>query len=178
MKNKIYPVGYTVMPVYMTKQLNECFSKDDSTKQVIAYMPSKCYIVSTEKKITKDGSVNSSYGVVYPFVPGKAVSQNYYMSNYPKYDSNGNCSNCETTQFLTDSFETAMKQAMTKNKELLNATNHSITSKTSYLTTEEKHKNLISGYMRASTFIEDMTSDIDVTINEYSAVSNKIQVLK
>ena len=166
------------MPVYTTKKLNEYSSKDNVEREIVAYMPSKCYVVSTLKKIAKDGSINNSYEVVYPYVPGKTVAQNYYMSNYPKYDNNGNCSNSETTKFLTDNFESAMEEAIVKNKEILATTTYSITAKTSYLTSEEKHRNLISAYMDSSTFLEDMTSDIDVSIDEYSEMTSKIRSLR
>ena len=178
MKNQTYPVGYTVMPVYKVKKLNEYLSKDNEEKEIVAYMPSKCYVVSVERQITKDGSIKSSYGVVYPYVPGKAVSQNYYMSNYPKYDNNGNCSNSGKTQYLTDNFEAAMEEALVKNRRILDTTNYSITAETNYLTNKEKHRDLILNYVKASTYLEDMSSDIEVTIDEFSDISTKKQILK
>ena len=71
MKNQIYPVAYTVMPIKKTKELNVPVKAEDEKRELVSYIPSKCYVVSSERKITKSGKVACSYGVVYPYITGK-----------------------------------------------------------------------------------------------------------
>ncbi len=178
MKNQIYPVGYTVMPIIKTKKMYKVGETNKEEGSIVAYIPSKCYLVSSEKKITKSGQVACSYGVVYPYVTGESVVENYYISSYPEYNSNGECVNSSKTEFLTDNFEDALKQATINNNELLNSTIYSKGLMTNYLTSKENYKKLISMYMEAALFLEDRTSDIDVNITDYVETTNKKPILK
>ena len=188
MKNQIYPVAYTVMPIKKTRELNVTVKAEDEKSELISYVPSKCYVVSSERKITKSGKVACSYGVVYPYITGKSLDENYYMTNYPKYNSDGDCVNSSKTDFLTDSYESALEQAIIYNKELLASTNYSkgtkeyhITSKGTkeyHITSKEKHEQLIRQHLNAATWLEGMTSDMNVNITEYEKITNKEQILK
>ena len=178
MKNQIYPVGYTVMPIIKTKKMYKVGETNKEEGTIVAYIPSKCYLVSSEKKITKSGQVVSSYGVVYPYITGESVVENYYISNHPEYNSEGECVNSSKTEFLTDNFEDALKQSVINNNELLNFTSYSRGSMTSHLTSKENYKKLISTYMEAALFLEDRTSDIDVNITDYVETTDNKQILK
>ena len=178
MKNQIYPVGYTVMPIIKTRGLNEVVKNEEEKGNLIAYIPSKCYLISSEKKITKTGEIACSYGVVYPYITGKSMAETYYMSNYPKYDNNGDCVNSSKTDFLTDSYESALEQAIIRNNELLKSTNYSKAATSEYLTSREKHEQLVKNYIKASTWLEGMTSDMNVDITEYEKMTNKEHILK
>lgn len=178
MKNQIYPVGYTVMPIIKTKKMYKVGETNKEEGSIVAYIPSKCYLVSSDKKITKSGQVVSSYGVVYPYVTGESVVENYYISNYPEYNSEGECVNSSKTEFLTDNFEDALKQSVINNNELLNSTSYSRGSMTSHLTSKENYKKLISTYMEVALFLEDRTSDIDVNITDYVETTDNKQILK
>ncbi len=175
MKNQIYPVAYTVMPIKKTRELNVAVKDEDEKRELISYVPSKCYVVSSERKITKSGKVACSYGVVYPYITGRSLAENYYMANYPKYNSDGDCVNSSKTDFLTDSYESALEQAIIYNKELLNSTNYSKGTKD---TSKEKHEQLIRQHLNAATWLEGMTSDMNVNITEYEKITNKEQILK
>ena len=178
MKNQIYPVAYTIMPIKKTKELNEPMKDLDEKRELISYIPSKCYVVSSERKITKSGKVACSYGVVYPYITGRSLAENYYMANYPKYNSDGDCVNSSKTDFLTDSYESALEQAIIYNKELLDSTNYSKWAKEYHVTSKEKHEQLIRQYLNAATWLEGMTSDMNVNITEYEKITNKEQILK
>lgn len=178
MKEQKYPVGYTVMPIMKTRELNEVVENEKERGDLIAYMPSKCYVVSSEKKITKSGKIACSYGVVYPYITGKSMAENYYMSNYPKYNSDGDCTNSSKTDFLTDSYEEALKQAIIRNNELLNSISYSKSSKAYHLKSKANHEQLVEHYINASTWLEGMTSDINVDITEYEKMTNKEKILK
>ena len=188
MKNQIYPVAYTVMPIKKTKELNVPVKAEDEKRELVSYIPSKCYVVSSERKITKSGKVACSYGVVYPYITGRSLAENYYMANYPEYNSDGDCVNSSKTDFLTDSYESALEQAIIYNKELLDSTNYSkgtkeyhITSKGTkeyHITPKEKHEQLIRQHLNAATWLEGMTSDMNVNITEYEKITNKEQILK
>ena len=175
MKNQIYPVAYTVMPIKKTRELNVTVKAEDEKRELISYVPSKCYVVSSEMKITKSGKVACSYGVVYPYITGRSLAENYYMANYPKYNSDGDCVNSSKTDFLTDSYESALEQAIICNKELLASTDYSKGTKD---TSKEKHEQLIRKYLNAATWLEGMTSDMNVNITEYEKITNKEQILK
>ncbi len=171
MKEQKYPVGYTVMPIIKTKKLSE-----EEQGELIAYVPSKCYIVSSKKKFTKTGQAVCSYGVVYPYITGRSIAENYYMANYPKYDSDGECVNSSKTNFLTDSYESALEEAIICNNELLNSTNYSKATNSHHLTTREKHKQLIRQYVNAATWLEGITSDMNVDVTE--KITTKERILK
>lgn len=178
MKNQIYPVAYTVMPIKKTKELNEPVKAEDEKRELVSYIPSKCYVVSSERKITKSGKVACSYGVVYPYITGRSLAENYYMANYPEYNSDGDCVNSSKTDFLTDSYESALEQAIIYNKELLDSTNYSKGAKEYHITSKEKHEQLIRQYLNDATWLEGITSDMDVNITEYEKITNKEQILK
>ena len=178
MKNQIYPVAYTVMPIKKTKELNESMKTEDEKRELISYIPSKCYVVSSERKITKSGKVACSYGVVYPYITGRSLAENYYMANYPKYNSDGDCVNSSKTDFLADSYEEALEQAIIRNNELLNSTSYSKAARAYHLKSKENHEQLVKHYINASTFLEGMTSDMNVDITEYQTITNKEKILK
>ena len=178
MKEQKYPVGYTVMPIMKTRELNEVVKNEEKKGDLIAYIPSKCYVVSSEKKITRSGKVACSYGVVYPYITGRSIAENYYMANYPKYNSDGDCVNSSKTNFLTDSYESALEQAIIRNNELLNSTSYSKANRAYHLTSKEKHEQLVERYINASTWLEGMTSDMNVDITLYEKITNKEHILK
>ena len=176
MEKQIYPVGYTVMPIFKTRDLNTVDTKEEEKKDLIAYIPTKCYVVSSSEKISKSGKINRSYGVVYRYITGRSIAENYYMTNYPKYDSNGECINSAETEFLTDNFEYAFEQAIVSNKQLLNSGSYSKALGTDHLKSSEKHEELIKSYLKTAVdYLEPMASDISVSV-KISSTDKKIML--
>ena len=112
MKNGVYPVGYSVMPIYKE---NKVSSKGTVVKErnLVAYMPSKCYVVNSND--------SEKCEVVFPYETGKTVAESYFMSNYPKYNKEGKCTNSHKTTFLASDYETAKEEAERFYNELVNS---------------------------------------------------------
>ena len=108
MKEVAYPVGYSVMPIYKE---NKVSSKGTVVKErnLVAYMPSKCYVVNSND--------SEKCEVVFPYETGKTVAESYFMSNYPKYNKEGKCTNSHKTTFLASDYETAKEEAARLNAE-------------------------------------------------------------
>ena len=174
MKNGVYPVGYSVMPIYKesTVSIGGVLEKKES---IVAYMPSKCYVVSTERKILKNGTVSNSYGVVFPYETGKTVAESYFSCNYPNY-------NKEYT-FLTDGYEVAYQEAERLNEKILANTVYSKASNNILFKNEKRYNALVKAYMSGADFIEDRTKDTLITVDDNlvttkKVTNNKVLVLK
>lgn len=182
MKNGVYPVGYSVMPIYKesTVSIGGVLEKKES---IVAYMPSKCYVVSTERKILKNGTVSNSYGVVFPYETGKTVAESYFTSNYPKYNKEDECINSYKTTFLTDGYEVAYQEAERLNEKILANTVYSKASNNILFKNEKRHNALVKAYMSGADFIENRTKDTLITVDDNlvttkKVTNNKVLVLK
>ncbi len=173
MKEVAYPVGYSVMPIYKE---NKVSSKGTVVKErnLVAYMPSKCYVVNSND--------SEKCEVVFPYETGKTVAESYFMSNYPKYNKEGKCTNSHKTTFLASDYETAKEEAARLNEEILTKTVYSKASSNRLFKSAERHANLVSAYMLGADFIEDRTKNMKVTVNNLEttkkATNNKVMILK
>ena len=104
------------------------------------------------------------------------------MSNYPKYNKEGKCTNSHKTTFLASDYETAKEEAERLNEEILTKTVYSKASSNRLFKSAERHTNLVSAYMLGADFIEDRTKNMEVTVNNLEATkkatNNKVMILK
>lgn len=105
MKNN-YPVKYAIMPI------QNCDDK------IMAYIVSKCYIISEEKNYSFDGNFKTSYNVFFPYQFD--MSESCWKREKPTFNAYSfKCTNATVVNDIFDNYEDALKLATLKNDEIL-----------------------------------------------------------
>jgi hypothetical protein len=111
-----YPIKYAAMPII--EQAGWCNGMHELEREydVVCYIVSKCYLISTLTKYREDGSVIKEHEVVFP----------YQLSQFDKWENvvptfdliYGRCNNSNKVDGVFDTYEEALNCVSTKNNNL------------------------------------------------------------
>ena len=112
-----YPILYGIMPIYeqigWTCGLHELEREYD----IVAYIVSKCYVVSERIEYKRDGSYKKSYEVVFVFQNSGQFDE--LERKIPEYNFYGQCNNSLVIDELFDNYEKAVDKTNEMNDVLL-----------------------------------------------------------
>jgi hypothetical protein len=112
-----YPVKYGIMPIKEQTGWNANLNYLEREYADVAYIVSRCFIISEMTNYKSDGSKRKSYEVVFPCQINK-VYHDMEMET-PEYDFEGKCSNSIKIKEVFSSFAEAKTRAQEMNHDLL-----------------------------------------------------------
>lgn len=149
-----YPIKYGVMPI------NEL----DQDSEIIAYIVSKCYVISEKKTYLCNGTYKITYEVVFPYKMDRTKNSRRAM---PQYNIYSQCINSIVINQVFDSFEDASIVADKLNEGILH---HEIgclffddNFETKAKSIETKHQETLDRVKAFESYVENETKDMVVT---------------
>ena len=164
MKNN-YPIKYAAMPIYEQTGWTHGLNALERNYDVVAYIVSKCYLISERKEYKRNGKQINNYEVVFPYSNSVSNYYNEYKRREPEYDCTRECSNSIVVKNIYDTYEDANKEAQKLNQEILNK-EFSYLSIEKFLEKQEeltdKHNEKLGIYKLLETEIEKNIEDLEV----------------
>lgn len=76
-----YPIRYAVRPIVEQVGWSQGLNELEGKYGTVAYIVSKCYLVSQTKGYSQNGEVTESFSVVFPFQKDSNSYGDYYRVN-------------------------------------------------------------------------------------------------
>lgn len=170
-KNNLkYPIKYAVMSIKeqigLTPGLNELYGR----YSIVANIVSKCYVISEKKEYLKDGRIEFSYEVVFPY----DIHYDRLKKKLPEYDCDYRCSNSVIVNHIFNNFEEAQALADSKNIDIL-ANNSLFLSGDKFKAQLENHNETIDRYKKMGEIIENETANLEITGSHNSKLDDIIE---
>ena len=167
MKNN-YPIKYAVMPIVEQTGWYPGLNELEREYGVVCYIVSKCYVVGREEEYNMYGGTDCKYKVVFPY-----EKDSWYLGLSRVEPSYNNSTNVDK---VFDSFETARKDALKKNKEILSKelsfirVDDNFHQNVSLL--KEKREEIVNYYQEIESMIEENSTDLVVNdkVKEQSVI--------
>lgn len=138
-----YPIKYAVIP--MIEQIDYC-AEGERKYSTVAYIATKCHLISKEEEYNIYGSKKIQYQVVFPY---KSINDTFTEFERVKpYYSYDRCANSIIVDSIFDTFGEAVLEADSRNNKLLFNTSSC--------------KEIIDYYKILETMIEKKTEDLVV----------------
>ena len=174
MKNN-YPIKYASMPIYEQTGWTHGLNTFERNYDIVAYIVSKCYLISERKEYGRDGKIKNKYEVVFPYSNSVSNYYNEYKRREPEYDCAHECSNSITINNIFDTYEKVNEEVQKLNREILNKgfgylSVEKFLEKQQELT--DKHNEKLENYKLLETEIEKNTEDLelDATTKEQTII--------
>jgi len=162
MKNN-YPIKYAVMPIYEQVGWNHGLNELEREYDIVAYIVSKCFIISETKKYKIDGSLKKEYQVVFPY---RNDEYDIWIRTEPRFGFQRQVMNTIIVNDVYESYEDALEDAKSKNEKikekkisLLNIDNN-LFKEIDKIKIE--HEELIKKYEDLQKQIEKNTTDLKI----------------
>lgn len=163
MKNN-YPIRYAVRPIVEQVGWSHGLNELERDYGTVAYIVSKCYVVSQTKNYSQNGEENESYSVVFPYQKDSTYNE-YYRVN-PSFNFHGQCYNSTIVDKVFMTREEAMEEAMRLNEKIVKRKIVSLTYNSSFkervAEIKEKQKEKLEDYKFLEELSEEKTSDMVV----------------
>ena len=174
-----YPIKYAVMPIVervgWTIGLNEL----ERDYGVVANIASKCYVVGVQKKYLSDGTIKTEYEVVFPYANQDKIYNDGLKRVTPMFSLYSKCINSVVANALYNSFEEALETATKANEEILRKQIGILPFdkdfKENCNAIKEEHQKNIGRYKKIEEQIEKETTDMLITRNPESELSDIIE---
>lgn len=162
-----YPIRYAIMEVKKIINSYPMLSSLRREYKTVAYIVSKCYVISEKKEYLRDGTSTTQYEVVFPYIKKESSYYDSFEKNIPEYDWLSKCINSVTVNQLFDSFEEALVLKEQLNEELINAEIGTIPFDNDFLENvkkiKAKHQLNIDSYKEIEKKIEKYQKKLKVT---------------
>lgn len=155
MKNN-YPIKYAVMPIYEQTGWNHGINELVRNFEVVAYIVSKCYVISEKKEYLRNGKEKINYQVVFPYSNSCSNYYDEYRRIEPEYNANYECTDITVVDNIFNTYEEANQVAENLNKEIF-------TKKSSYLSFkeyQEKRNELIKTHNKTLEIYKELEKEI------------------
>ncbi len=145
MKNN-YPIKYAAMPI------------ENNNGEPLAYIVSKCYVISEEKKYSPDGDIKYNYNVVFPY----QSCGNFYPADYGCWKRvDPDINNTSKVTYVFDDYSGALSFASIKNANILQNKKKFISIK-DFEAVENSHQLILDHYGDLQKKIDDNTFDLRI----------------
>lgn len=178
MKNN-YPIKYALMPLYKQTGWVHGLNQLERKYEIVAYIVSKCYVISENKAYSADGTSNIEYEVVFPY---ENIDNNnsIWTRTEPSINlSSSQISNSTKVKKIFDNYRDAIEYLKIKNNEILKNKisnlpfNESI--KTEIKKLEDIHNEIINEARELEMQIQQNTPDLK--LNEKNKEQSVIVLL-
>lgn len=116
MKNN-YPIKYAVIPMYEQTGWIHGLNELERDYNIVAYIVSKCYLISETKEYSGNGKANNKYEIVFPYEKTDAYGD--WLRKEPNFNYANKCTNSIIVNDIFENYTDAKKICQQKNEELL-----------------------------------------------------------
>lgn len=162
MKNN-YPIKYAVIPMYEQTGWIHGLNELERDYNVVAYIVSKCYLISETKEYNSNGKANNKYEIVFPYK--KTDVYGSWIRTEPNFNHSNKCTNSIIVDNIFDNYNDAKNLCQQKNEELLIQKISQIPFdklKEQLEKIKSKHNEIVDNYTKLEQQIIKSTQDLNL----------------
>lgn len=163
MKNN-YPIRYAVRPIVEQIGWSHGLNELEREYGTVAYIVSKCYVISQTKRYFQNGEEDENYSVVFPYQKDSAYSEYYRVD--PSFNIYEQCINSTVVDKIFMTREEAMEEARILNEKIVKrkivALHYNSKFKDNVREIRESQKEKLEDYKFLEELSKEKTSDMIV----------------
>lgn len=160
-----YPIRYAVRPIIEQIGWSHGLNELEREYGTVAYIVSKCYVVSFTKNYLQNGEEKERYNVVYPFQRDSSSYDGYYRVT-PEFNLYSQCINSEVVSKVFLNYKEAAVEAEALNKKIIKNKISSMAYTSNFgekiARVKEEQKEKLESYRYLEKLSEEKTPDMIV----------------
>lgn len=160
-----YPIRYAVRPIIEQTGWSHGLNELEREYGTVAYIVSKCYVVSFTKNYLQNGEEKERYNVVFPF-QGDSSSYDCYYRVTPEFNLYSQCINFEAVSKVFLNYQEAVVEAEALNKKIIKNKISSMAYTSNFgekiARVKEEQKEKLESYRYLEKLSEEKTPDMVV----------------